>query len=198
MSGNDASTGGYLVSASVVVDDDGLDDFFQAVVVGVTGMSGALVRPRWQAEPPLPPAVGTTWCSIGVTDREKDTYGAVIHDADGEGTDTLVRHETLKVLASFYGPSAGAMAEALSDGLQIAQNREVLQLAAMGLRETGNPVRAPELIKETWWNRIDLPVFVRRAVQRTYPILNLQQVVLSLVCATSGGTLTIPVNIDLP
>lgn len=194
---NDSSTGGYLSSTSVVLDDDGLDDFFQAVAVGVTGMAGAFVRPRYQKEPPVLPNVGTTWCSIGVTDREKDTYGAVIHDPDVG--DILQRHETLKVLASFYGPSAGGMAEVLSDGLQIAQNREVLQLAQMGLRETGQPVRVPELIKEQWLNRVDIPIFVRRAVTRTYPILNLLSVQLSLVCAVSGATpITRPDNFDLP
>jgi hypothetical protein len=112
------------------------------------------------------------WAAIGNIREIQDGYATVMHNSSGDGSDELQRHETLGVLASFYGPAAGAYCAMLSDGLQIAQNREVLRANAMNVLRTGDPVVVPELIKDLWVNRVDMMISLRREVRRTYPVLN--------------------------
>lgn len=169
-----SATGGYLApSSSPPAEGDDLDDIFQALVVGITGIAGQLVRPRW-AENPLPrPERTANWCAIGVTGVEADTFPAVIHRGAGDGADELQRHETIDLLASFYGPQAQANAALFKDGLAIAQNREELFKVQMNVLDTGKIISAPDLLNNTWIRRFDVPVRFRRCVTRTYPVLNI-------------------------
>jgi hypothetical protein len=174
---NDSSTGGYLSPEQPwALDDDALARALQAVVVGITGLDGTLVRPRWQPVVPRQPDVGMTWCAIGVTEEDPDDNPAVVHDgaADGgEGADTLYRHSVLNVLASFYGPSASAVAGVLRDGLHIPQNREAMTAQGLAFISSDKILAAPELVNQQWIRRYDLPLRLRRVVTRVYPVRNL-------------------------
>lgn len=170
----DSSTGGYLLPTSPApAMDTVLEDQIQAALVGITGLAGALVRPRWQPTPPKQPAADVNWCAFGVTNNRPDSYGAVTHDPPGQGSDTIQRHEMIDVIASFYGPAGQGYATMFSDGLLIEQNRE--QLAANGLKvfELGDPLAAPDLTNTTWIRRYDVSFTLRRQVDRTYAVLNI-------------------------
>lgn len=176
MTDHTSATGGYLTPDSdgpQPLEGDKLVDFLQSVVVGCTGLDGQWVRPRWQPEPPNLPAADQNWCAVGTIDRVSDTYAVVTHDGDGEGADNLQRQQDITMLCSFYGPDADSYAELLRDGLQIAQNREALQLANMAVKSTGDAVPAPSLVKERWLYRIDVRVTFTRQINRRYPVLNL-------------------------
>ncbi len=173
---NTSATGGYIQPASTAtpVADLDLDLVVQALVVGVTGLPGERVRPRWQPTQPRVPEITVDWCAVGVTvtDTERGT-AYVSHDGAGDGHDDMVRHEQIEVLATFYGPGAARNAAQLRDGLQIAQNREALNAQGMGFVEAG-PVRTvPELVNEQWLRRCDITFTLRRAVRRQYPVLNI-------------------------
>lgn len=174
----DSSTGGYLIQDGALpgpLEDAVLDDFMHDLVAGVTGIDNKLVMPRWQEEPPNLPPKGTDWCAFGIPTRRTDTYPVISHDpsaAGGEGADVLVRHEELDLLCSFYGPNNQGNATKLRDGMGIAQNREPLLAAGMGLVSVGEPTKAPELIKNTWVGRSDLTVVIKRAISREYPVRN--------------------------
>jgi hypothetical protein len=174
---NDSSTGGYLAPAAPLpLDDASLDDALQALVVGITGLDGTLVRPRWQPVVPRQPDPGVTWCAIGVTSEKPDANAAIVHDgsaAGGQGVDTLYRHPVIEVLASFYGPSASAAAGALRDGLQIGQNREAMRAQGLAFIDSGDVTAAPDLVNQQWVRRQDLSLRLRRLVTRVYPVLNL-------------------------
>ncbi len=175
---NDSSTGGPMLPepppAPGPLEDGTLDQFIQQLVVVVTGLDGSLVRPRWQEEPPDIPAEHTDWCAIGITNRATEAgYPVLSHHPELEGFDEFQRHESLSILASFYGPGAGMNAGLLRDGLFLSQHREILFLAGMGLVNTGDLVTLPALLKQRWLRRVDLPLVIRRAVQRYYPIRNL-------------------------
>lgn len=177
---NTSATGGYLAPDGFYPDpleDDALDDFMGDVVAAISGLDrDAAVRPRWQAEPPDLPAFGTDWCAVGVPERDRDTYPAIIHDAtaaSGQGADTLIRHEQLKLLVSFYGPHCQKLAGYLADGLMIAQNREALETGGFALKEVGVPTKAPEILKNRWTPRCDLAAWISREIRREYPVLNL-------------------------
>lgn len=177
---NTSATGGYLLPnpppAPQPLEDDALADFFNAVIAGITGLDGSLVRPRWQIIPPNIPANTVNWCAFGIVNRKADVFPFVGHDAmqnSGDGADVLQRQEILEFLCSFYGPQAEANASQLRDGLFIEQNRAVLSTMSMTVVECGDMLRAPTLKNEQWYQRVDLPMFIRREILRTYPVLNL-------------------------
>lgn len=175
---NTSATGGPLApSASPApLEGQALLDFIQDLVVGITGLDGTVVRPRWQPEPPNVPSGGTAWAAIGVTSRTADTYPYVTHDSVND-VDAMQRHEILNVLCSFYDTGAGGQADAyaalLRDGIAIGQNREKLFLAGMGLVDVGELMAVPSLLKQRWLYRVDLPLVIRRQIDRTYPVLTI-------------------------
>lgn len=176
---NTSATGGYLVPDNVVpapLEDDVLDNFLHDVIVGITALDPTLVRPRWQPEVPDLPARNVNWCAFGINNRTADTFDYSVHQGaipDASGSDLLQRHEQLYLLCSFYGPNCQAFGAQLRDGLGVAQNREQLYLAGMGLVSVGDLTKAPELIKNVWLQRADLPLIIRREIRREYPVLNL-------------------------
>lgn len=179
---NTSATGGYLLPdvPSPPLEGKALLQFLQAVVVGITGMDGTLVRPRWQAEPPNIPAADVAWCSFGIMGRSADTFPYVKHFGEDDingGYDYLMRHEQLELLTSFYdlGVSGEAdyYASILRDGLAIAQNREALYLGGFVLAYTGDLTPVPTLLKERWLYRIDFPFTLRRQIDRKYSVLNI-------------------------
>jgi len=198
-----SATGGYLVpSATNAMEDEALRVFFQQMVTGITGIVGNLVRPRWQAEPPNMPSFGSDWAAIGVTKRTRDVNAYVTHrsvtDGNGNnvGTDYVHRTEVLDVLCSFYGPNCEANSELLAMGLEISQNREVMQLAGYGLVGVEDATMMADFFNNRDVTRIDLPFQIRRAQLYQYPVLDLQGAQATIVEDTGGvnGTITVTLH----
>lgn len=157
-------------------EDTDLDAVFQALVVGITGLDGTLVRPRWQAAPPKQPEPTVTWCAIGVMSQTPNDGASINHDGSangGLGADVVTRHESIEILASFYGPQSQAYARYFRDGLSLPQNTE--GLGAIGIRWVDcGPVRtAPELVNQQWVRRQDMSVRFNRKTQAVYGIESL-------------------------
>jgi hypothetical protein len=168
---NTSATGGYLAPLSPFpLEGKELLRFIQGWVVGITGLPGKMVRPRWQAEPPNIPQAGTAWAAIGITTRPSDTFPYV----DGP---RLQRHELLNILSSFYDLGSGGEADdlvaRLRDGAMVPQNREELTRNGFALIETGEIVALPSLLKQRWLYRVDLNVVLRRQIDRNYDVLTL-------------------------
>lgn len=147
---------------------EALEDVFQSVVVGVTGLAPQLVRPRFQPEPPNLPDFSTNWAALGFSgDGTKDKFAYVVQiDAF---TTQLERDETLQVLFSFYGPRCQELCEMFVDGIQLAPNRADLhQRAGCKLVEMKNTRQLPVLMKEKWLKRFDVAGIFRRRVKRIY------------------------------
>lgn len=173
----DSSTGGYLTPVGVQpIDDAALDLVLQGYVVGVTGMQGAMVRPRWQPMVPKQPAVDVNWCAIGVQDTDRDAVASIQHNPAGEGSDILRRNEVLTILASFYGPGAKGLATLFADGIQIAQNQEAIAAEGLAFVDSDRVIAAPELLNEQWIRRYDLSFRLRRQVVRNYAVLTVESV----------------------
>ena len=172
---NDSSTGGFIPPAAspAPLVDAALDALLQELVVGITGLPGNMVRPRWQPVVPKQPDPSTDWCAIGVVDFESDDFPSEVHVSTGNGSDTQSDHETLNVMASFYGPNAMRNAKILRSGLYVNQNLDTLSANDMALLEAKRIVTAPELINQQWIRRFDLTVIFRRKSTYTYQILNL-------------------------
>lgn len=191
---NDSSTGGYLTPAAspAPIEGQALNRFLQQVFVGITGLSGTLVRPRWQAEPPAIPAFGTDWMAFGIMRRKPDAFASTIEDPTGNGSNSVYRQEILEILCTFYGPDADSYASILREGLFVAQNREVLILNNFGLVEVGEAVPVPELVKERWTYRTDMYVRLRRSIEYTYPVLN----ILSAEGSVDSDPRTVPFTVS--
>lgn len=175
MAVNTSATGGYLVPAvaPAPLEDAAFEDFLHDYFAGLTGLANADVRPRWQPEPPNIDTFGNNWLAFGIMVLDPDTYAVEEHDPTGNGTDQFQRHETVEVLISSYGDNAMRNLSQLRDGIQISQNREVLQLAGIGVVQTGQIIAAPSLVKSRWLRRFDMTFTFRRCILRTYPVLNL-------------------------
>lgn len=148
-----------------------LEQFIQTVMVGITGFTGALCRPKWQPAPPKQPDISTNWMTFGLQILSSPGNAYVGVKADGL-TSELGRQETLMIPVSFYGPNAVENAAAFRDGFQIQQNLEALRSAKMGFQECQQAVRVPELVNERWFNRVDITLVLVRRVIRTYQILS--------------------------
>src|SRR5574340_383319 len=84
---NTSATGGYLSpdASALPLEGDALDALLQGMVVGITGLPGAMVRPRWQSVVPKQPEPTVDWCAIGITTSDRTDYPVEEHDGTGDG-----------------------------------------------------------------------------------------------------------------
>lgn len=170
---NTSATGGPLSpQPPLPLDDAALDAVFQQLVVGVTGLPGNLVRPRWQPEVPKQPEPGVNWCAIGVPEVDQDDGPWLVYDPV-RNQETYWDHEVLSVLATFYGPNAQSFARLLRAGLNVPQNTE--ELLPYGIRYLDcGPIRAMnELQNQQWVRRQDIALQFRRKVVMTFAVENI-------------------------
>lgn len=146
-----------------------LQQFIQTVLVGISGLPGNLVRPKWQPNPPKQPDAATNWLAFGLTNEGADTNASVQTDKDG--VTELKRNEHLEIQCCFYGPNCLENAGILRDGFEIQQNLSSLKAANMGFIEAGKQIRTAELVNEQWIDRIDMTINLVRQINRIYPIL---------------------------
>lgn len=174
MSGNDSSTGGYLVPATTPAPIEGNDltTFLHNLFQGLCGYAGSAIVPRWQPVPVNRPAITADWLAIGVQNRVADTYAIELYNATAN-SESVFRSERFEVLASFYGPNAEAYAELAREGLALGQNREYIEAHDVSFIDCGDTISVPSLENGQWYFRVDMPVRFRRLIQRIYPILNI-------------------------
>lgn len=164
-------------SSPAPLEGAALNAFLQGWVVGITGVDGSLVRPRWQGEPPNLPVAGTAWIALGVAARRADRFPYVDIPQRGTSQDpifNLQRNEELDLLLSFYdlgtNGEADYYAALFRDGTAIPQNRELLFLNGFGLVDVGDSVAVPVLTQKRWLYRVDQRTTLRRMIQRTYAV----------------------------
>lgn len=179
---------GYLAPSSSQGLPGGLTltQFIQSVIVGVSGYTGTLVRPKWQVAPPKQPDIGTDWIAFGLQIVGKDKYAYTGIQPDE--TYEFQRHERLEIQVAFYGPNAQENISLFQDGFQIQQNLEAMLLANIGYTDVSQILRGPDLVNERWIDRYEMTLYLTRQVQRTYPILSFASVVGTIHTVVDGDT----------
>lgn len=176
---NTSATGGALLpntSPAAPIMGVPLEDLFNELLSGVTGLSPDLVRPRWQTTVPKQPTPETNWLAFGITTTTPDAGPALRHDPDasaGLGADTLARHSDLEILVSCYGPNGDGYANLIQDGLSVPQNVEFLRTNLITYVNSGTIRNVPDKVNEKWIRRWDLLLHFRRKVERSYPVENI-------------------------
>ena len=185
---NNSSTGGYLLPEKQPSEFGTLtfEEFLQSVFVGISGLPGNLVRPKWQIEPPTQPDITVNWLAIGLTENNSDTFS--YSNTQPNGVYQFMRMEALTVQCTFYGPQSLQIGKVVRDGFQITQNLEALQSVNMGFVNTSRMIRVPDLVNERWVDRWEMEVYLRREVLRTYPVLSLLSGSATLIANVSSGT----------
>ncbi len=166
-----SGTAGYLAPSSAQpLNGDALDDLFQGVLAGITGIDGNYIRPRWQPEPPIQPDFNVDWIAFGVAITKDDTFPYIGHDGVND-VDIVERDQTLTILHSFYGPNGMNFAGMYNTGIQVEQNRDALTAVGIKLVECQEVTTLPALLKEKWVKRYDCRTVFRRRIKWIYPIL---------------------------
>jgi len=168
---NTSATGGYLAPTTAPLDDQALRRFIHSVIVGVTGLATDKVRPAWQPNPPVRPAIDVNWAAYAIVNQTAEA-GTAYQAMQADDTYKLKRHESFDVLVSMYGPLCQAYAGVLREGLEISQNREALYLASMAYVGSSSVIHVPELVNERWFDRADITLTFRREIVRDYPVLH--------------------------
>lgn len=171
---NTSATGGYLVPdpSSLPGDDIALAKAIQGFVAGVTGLPGTHVVQRWQAKGPPQFDLNVNWCGVGVGNSTPEGPASLRKTSPDDGQVLIsTRYYILGVVASFYGPQAGAYADILENGMQIAQNREeLIYTNGLNFVDFGQRIHIPDRPNNLWRNRYDITFRLRRRVEYTYPI----------------------------
>jgi hypothetical protein len=175
---NDSTASGYLVPSSPPPDSDiDLEDIFHDLVVGIVGLTGDLVRPRWQTFPAnTPDPQEVNWASFGVEIGARQWDAVVTHDPNANGNSgesSVAGSVTLRCNFSFYGINSQANLGLLRDGIALGQNRDVLESKGIKFIEWADPVNLPSLVKNSWARRVDLKGTFVRLVTRTYGVRNI-------------------------
>jgi hypothetical protein len=192
---NNSSTGGYLPQAPLASLPGSLtlQEFLQTVLVGISGLPGELVRPKWQIDPPKQPDIYIDWIAFGLSEDESDTFA--YDSVNSSGANVFQRMDALTLNCSFYGPNGFSIAQSTRDGFQIGQNREALQSAKMDFVSTGKMTRAPDIVNERWVDRWEMAISLRAEILRSYSILNL--VSMNGTLYTQGSTMNaIALNVE--
>lgn len=161
----DSISDSYIPTSGAVPNDQELEDIFQGLIVGITSLQGEMVRPRWQNEPPPLPKISENWCAFGVKNTSSDD--GPYFQQNKEDMDNI-RHESIEVLLSFYGPQGQHFASLFKDGLGIPQNIARIRAHKIKFTGCGEILTAPDFLNNQYVHRYDMTATFNRQVKRSY------------------------------
>lgn len=179
MSQKTTATGGILIPVPKVPALDttpaGLTfvQFIQQLLVALSTFEGSLVRPEWQKEPAKRPDIDTNWLAFGFGSAAADfnAYVTAGDRAEAPAGPSLQRNELVQINVSVYGPQAYDNIGLIRDGFQLTQNLTSLRQANIGFAWDNPATHVPDFFNERWYDRWRMEIYVRRSIERVYPLL---------------------------
>lgn len=148
----------------------------------LTGIPLELMRRRWVPKPGTQPGLDVDWVAVGVanirthgTPAQRGFRGSIEKPESGY----VIResHQTLRFIASFYGPNAALNADTFRESAQIGQNASELESAGLVLQSISPEVlHLPDFAFEQWIDRYDVTFDIGRKVSRTFGVRDLAAV----------------------
>lgn len=151
-------------------DDLDLDELFQKAIIGVTGLDGTLVRPRFQVNPPPIPDPTVDWAAVSVPTETPDASPVIAPTPGSDDTMDFIDHEQMEVQASFYGPNSRRVLKRFRHGILIPQNMDQLKAVEIYYQDAGPNTYLNELLNQQYYKRADFTLYFRRKVTRQYGI----------------------------
>ena len=185
-----SNVAGYLVPTYSTTEGATLEDFFNTVIVALTGLTGDKVRPMFQINPPKLPSNSVDWCGFSINEIDTDDNA---YYEQATTTATMKRNEYAQLLISFYGVNAMINAKKIRDSLQLGQNRDALRTNGIGITGFTNAVRVPELINDIWYNRVDITMQFAREIRASYNVFTILSTHASTLIKTDNFSSTAPV-----
>lgn len=122
---NSTRQAGYLTATSKPIEGQALRRAIQQWLAGVTGLHGAMVRPRFQKNAPPWPDNEVNWLAFNESNRTPI--------GNNFQRDTLtLSHVSVEFTIRTYGPEAAGIASDLRDGCQLGNNRDQLRQYGFG------------------------------------------------------------------
>ena len=153
----------YTAPTSEPIYGDELDTLVQGIVRDLSGLTGDLVRPRWQPDPPRTPPLDVTWLAVAVTDIRRD-YGRQITCS------YIAHHEDVDVLVTAYGPRSMNVLTRVESGPRIPHNNAIIEAQGLYFKSSTSIIPIPERINNQWLKRYDITMTFRRRVEVEYDI----------------------------
>ena len=170
------------------------------MLAGISGFSSDLVRPAWQANPVPVPDINVNWMAFAILSRraENDPYQVANNSGlpTGQAGLTMIVHEDLDILLTFYGPDCLQKAAETRDGFELSQNTEALRLAGMACAELSDIIHAPELVNGRFFDRADTTLTLRREIRREYAVLDFVSSSAGIFANRADTTLHVSLSTD--
>lgn len=168
---NTSATGGYLVATNESLEGIPFRRFIGSVLVSISGLPPANVRPAWQTNPPPIPDVDTNWMAFGQTNR-RGNYSTYQRVSDDGNESFQLQQEECDFALTVYGPDCLEIAGNVRDAFDIQQNQAQLQISGMGVIGITDILHVPELINDRYFDRADMTITIRREIRRNYKVLS--------------------------
>ena len=151
------------------------DDVLRIYLSALTGIDKTLVRKRWLQKPGTQPKVDTDWAAVGV-DRittQGTPYHSAVKPKNASDPDVIRRTswQTLRCVATFYGPNAAELADRFREGIQLQQNDSQLRKFGLTIQGVNDEIlHLPDFLFEQWIDRYDVVFRLGRSENRTYGV----------------------------
>ena len=155
-------------------------DALRAFIVQACGLDAKAVRRRWIQKPATRPQLSEDWASVGITEIvTTGTHSEIGTRGNDDEIDsqyiTLVSHQTLRGIATFYGANAMQLADTFRDAACTSQNNDWLasNYGIVFQSIDDSIVSNPEFIFEQWVSRYDVRFAIGRRVERVVGVRNI-------------------------
>lgn len=162
------------------------DDVLRLYLAALTGLDAKLVRKRWAQKPGTQPKIGINWAAVGVdrvvTNGTPFQHGQKPLLESDPDVITRTSWQTLRCVATFYGPNAAELADTFREGILLSQNDAQLRRYGLTIQGVDDEiVHLPDLLFEQWIDRYDVTFRLGRSITRTFGVRTIRDADIEII-----------------